>query len=612
MARIIQGSAESLLTIVNDLLDFSRIEAGRLRIDREDFELRELVEETLATLAPRAHEKGLELLGDFANAGATMLLGDAGRIRQVLTNLVGNAIKFTVRGEVVVRVQERRASAERVGFRVAVSDTGIGIATAAQPHIFEPFTQADGTATRRYGGTGLGLAISRQLVELMGGELGFESELERGSTFWFDLDLPRGEAAPAADPVLLPADLSVLVVDDNATSRAILLTQLARGGVQGEAVEDAARALAELRARAAAGRAYPVALLDWQMPGSSGVELATAIRADPALAATRLMLLSAAGPLPDLVAVSAVGFAAFLNKPVREAQLHRALARVLADSSRNAPAANPAQRAAAHAAPVSATGLHLLLVEDNPANQVVSLMMLRKMGHVVDLVANGEQALASLRERTYDAIVMDCQMPVLDGFETTRRIRAGAVPGLDPRVPIIALTAYAMPSDRMRCIEAGMDDYVAKPVHGDELRAAIDRCSVGRKPLRETGPAAVAGAHPVLDPERVAELQRLPGQRGPSLWPELIVLFLEKEPARHARLVRVADAREADELARVAQALATGCANIGAEEMQVAALALEELARNADWPQLALRLADLSAAWQRLTAALRQHVEAGA
>jgi PAS domain S-box-containing protein len=612
MTRIIQGSAEGLLTIINDILDFSKIEAGKLRIDPEEFDLRELVEETLAALAPRAHEKGLELLGDSESSCATMLVGDAGRIRQVLTNLVGNAIKFTSRGEVVVRVKERRSPTGRVGFRVAVSDTGIGIATAAQPHIFEPFTQADGTATRRYGGTGLGLAISRQLVDLMGGELNFESDVERGSTFWFDLDLPRGEPPPPGDPVRLPADLSILVVDDNATSRAILLTQLANAGVKGDAAEGGTQAMAELRARAAAGRPYQVALLDWQMPGQSGLELAAAIRADPTLAGTRLMLLSAAGPLPDLVAAAAVGFAAFLNKPVREAQLHRALARSLADASRNAPPPSPAHRAAAHAVPVSATGLHVLLVEDNPANQVVSLMMLRKMGHVVDLVSNGEQALVRLRERTYDAIVMDCQMPVLDGYETTRRIRAGAVPGLDPRVPIVALTAYAMPSDRLKCVEAGMDDYVAKPVHGDELRAALDRCSAGRKPLRENTATAVAASHPVVDEQRLAELQRLPGQHGPSLLPELITLFLQKEPARYTRLLRVADARDADELARVAQALATACANLGAEEAHVAAQALEELARKPDWSQLTLRLADLSAAWQRLTTELQRRAAGGA
>jgi PAS domain S-box-containing protein len=468
IGQVIAGSAESLLSIINDILDFSKIEAGKLRIEAAEFELRPVVEETLSLLAPRAHEKSVELAFDFDPALAVTLRGDAGRIRQVITNLVGNAVKFTEQGEVVVRVRRLREHAGRTAFRIEVTDTGVGIPHEMQPRLFQAFVQADGTTTRKFGGTGLGLAISRQLIELMTGQIGFESEPDRGSTFWIELELPHVATPATAKWTALPAAARLLIVDDNETNRHILLAQLLNFGVQAEAVADGATALARLRAQLAAGAPFHAALLDWQMPGMDGLALAKEIRADEQLTALPLVVVSSVGPVVD-PAGGNVSFEAFLTKPVREAQLHRCLARVLNRREMLAPN---------QAAPADSSGLRLLVVEDNPANQLVARMLLAKLGHGVDLAGDGQQALEQLGRQRYDAVLMDCQMPRLDGYEATRRIRAGAVPGLNRRIPVIALTAYALPQDREKCLNAGMNDYVTKPLRIPELCAAFSRCGL--------------------------------------------------------------------------------------------------------------------------------------
>ncbi|QYM78192.1 PAS domain S-box protein [Horticoccus luteus] len=474
MAGVILRSADSLLTIINDILDFSKIEAGKMRIEPAEFDLRQVVEETLALLAPRAHDKHVELACDFDARLQRTLLGDAGRIRQVLTNLVGNAIKFTEYGEVVVSVAQLAERNERTRFRVTVRDTGVGIPLAAQERLFQPFTQADGTTTRRFGGTGLGLAISRQLVELMGGEIGFESEPARGSRFWFELEMPRRGAAVVSLPLSIPAHVRALVVDDNSTNRDILARQLRGFGVEPTLVSDGAGALAALRSAAGRGAEFHVALLDWHMPDVDGLALAKEIRADPQIASTMLVMLSSAGPLVNHEEVARVQFAAFLTKPVRAAQLQRCLSQVLGRGAAIAEGKSPAA-----AQPVQVgRALHLLLAEDNATNQRVAQMLIKRLGHTVDVVGDGEKAVVQLAERHYDAVLMDCQMPTLDGYEATRRIRAGAGGVLNPRVPIIALTAYAMLDDRAKCLHAGMDDYLSKPVRPEELTEALLRTGV--------------------------------------------------------------------------------------------------------------------------------------
>ena len=473
IGQVIAGSAESLLSIINDILDFSKIEAGKLRIESAEFELRPLVEETLSLLATRAHEKAIELACDFEPALAVTLRGDAGRIRQVIINLVGNAVKFTAKGEVVVCVRWLHEQAGRTAFRIEVKDTGVGIPHEAQPRLFQAFVQADGTTTRTFGGTGLGLAISRQLIMLMKGQIGFESEPGRGSTFWIELELPQVMTLVAAKTTALPATARLLAVDDSETNRRILRAQLLRLGVQAEAVADAPTALARLRAQAAVGEPFHAVLIDRHMPGMDGLALAREICADEKLRGLPLVLVASTGPAVELAAAD-VAFAAFLTKPVREGQLYGSLARVL-----NRPEIIPPSEAAgASITPSDSSGLRLLVVEDNPANQLVARLLLAKLGHRVDVAGDGQQALEQLERQRYDAVLMDCQMPRLDGYEATRLIRAGTVPGLNRRIPVIALTASALPNDREKCIKAGMDDYVTKPLRLPELFAVFSRCGL--------------------------------------------------------------------------------------------------------------------------------------
>ncbi|MFA6286639.1 MAG: PAS domain S-box protein [Opitutaceae bacterium] len=473
MGNVIQHSSESLLGIINDILDFSKIEAGRLRIESEEFELREVVEEALALLAPRAHEKGVELICDFDDRLAYRLLGDAGRLRQVLINLVGNAVKFTEQGEVLVRVRLLRENAGRVSFHCLVSDTGIGIEPEARKRLFQPFTQADGTTTRRFGGTGLGLAISRQLIGLMGGEIDFESEPGRGSKFWFELSLQRRTPILPALDRHLPAGLRALVVDDNETNLKILAAQFAAFGVEAEMLAEPALFLPRLIEQHKAGAPFALGVLDWNMPQLNGLHLALQIRARPEFAGLPLIMLSSAGHLANPQQIEAAKFAALLTKPVRSEQLHRSLTAILGLES--VVPAKPANPGWAMVRRPPGSGLRILMAEDNRTNQMVARRILEKMGHTVDVVENGLELLIRLPRQPYDAVLMDCQMPGMDGYEATRQIRSGKIEGINRDIPVIALTAYAMADDRLKCLQAGMNDYVTKPIRPDHLHEAFLR-----------------------------------------------------------------------------------------------------------------------------------------
>ncbi len=476
-AQTIQASGDALLTIINDILDFSKVEAGKLEIETIDFELDHAIEGALDLLAEQASAKEIELAVQIDRDVPTLLRGDAGRLRQVLTNLVGNAVKFTDRGEVVVRVSLERADAAAATLRVEVRDTGVGIAEVNQSRVFGAFTQADGSTTRKYGGTGLGLAISRRLVELMGGAIGVRSTLGVGSTFWFTVTLDRqaADASPVVDRAH-SASLKgrrVLVVDDNATNRTIVHYQLAGAGVDDQAVDGAVAALAALRGAVESGRPFDAAILDRQMPEVDGLMLAATIRSDAAIAATPLMLMTSLG-LRDTAELERLSITVRLTKPVKPAQMLEALATLLAPATQTL----GSQPTMTVAVPAERSRSRILVAEDNPVNQKVVLLQLRKLGHAADAVGNGAEAVEALARIPYDIVLMDCQMPEMDGYEATGRIRARQIGAR--RTPIVAMTAHALTGDRDKCLAAGMDDYITKPVKVAELADVLARWAPAR------------------------------------------------------------------------------------------------------------------------------------
>jgi signal transduction histidine kinase/CheY-like chemotaxis protein len=465
----IQTSADALLTIINDILDFSKIEAGKLQFEVLDFDLRQALEGPVDLSAPPAFAKGLELALLVEPGVPTELRGDQGRLRQVLTNLIGNAVKFTERGEVVVRASLDSATGDDVVIRFEVRDTGIGIPEAAQERLFEAFIQADGSTTRKYGGTGLGLAISKRLVELMGGEIGARSVASEGSTFWFTA-LFRRQLAGTATPTPAAPGLTgrrVLIVDDNATNRLICHHQVAGWGMEDRTVCSGPEALGALRTAAAGGRPFEVAILDRQMPELDGVMLARAIKADPAIAATRLSMMTSLGNHGDPEHLLNTGIEECLTKPVKQAQLRGCLERVFAI----APAV-PA-RVVLDTAPTVAgrSRARILVAEDNIVNQKVAMLQLRRLGYAADAVANGAEAVEAVARTPYDLVLMDCQMPEMDGFDATRTVRRRERGG--KRLVIIAMTANVMAGDREACLAAGMDDHLGKPIKPAELEKML-------------------------------------------------------------------------------------------------------------------------------------------
>lgn len=478
-ADTIQNSAEALLSLINDILDFSKIEAGKLELDQAEFDLRDVAEEIVELMSGHAQSKGIELLCDIPPDTPSRVHGDAMRIRQVLTNLIGNAIKFTESGEVIVRVNVERQRSGRGTFHFEVVDSGIGIRAENQSMVFELFSQEDGSTTRRYGGTGLGLAICKQLVELMGGEIGVQSVLGEGTTFWFNLQFALGDQDVPREGLERLAEcmpLNVLVVDDNATNREILQHQLGAWDISSHAVADAQNALACLKQAADSNLPFDLVILDWHMPGMNGLELAGAIRTDTDLAHLRLIMLSSASAENAAASMRKADIDAYANKPVRQSRLLECLVQALnADSGVGAlqkPAISNDDTLALRIA-----GLTVMLVEDNPVNREVAISMLETMRCKVIVAVNGQQAVNLFEQGEIDLVLMDCEMPVMDGYAATNAIRELEGAGDDGRrVPIVALTAHALPEVRRRCFAVGMDDYLTKPFSLEQLRVRIDHC----------------------------------------------------------------------------------------------------------------------------------------
>lgn len=478
--RTVRSSAETLLAIVNDILDISRIEAGRLIVDSIPFNLHEMLQNCMREMAVPAHTKGLELLLDAERGVPEHIAGDEVRLKQILINLLGNAVKFTKSGEITARVRLLSPS-PGLRLRFEVSDNGIGIAPEKVVDIFDPFSQADGTITRRFGGAGLGLSISAKLVRMMGGEIAVESQPNVGSTFWFELPLQEVEsAAPIAESTTLERlrGTRILVVDDNETNRKVLTTILKDWDFDTHVASDAPEALARMTQAHASGASFQIVLTDFQMPGTDGLTLASQIMADPRLRSTILLMLSSVDRHLTLSELGRLGIAAYLMKPVTRRDLERALTYVFGLSH-----CNPNFRTKGVGHTPACTGLRVLVAEDNLVNQKVVQAMLDKMRCETVLVPNGLEAVAAARSGGFDAILMDVQMPELDGLEATRRIRLHESAAGLPPVVIVGVTASAMKSDADACREAGMDGYLAKPYDPRQLDAEIDRLMQLRRRL---------------------------------------------------------------------------------------------------------------------------------
>ncbi len=603
-AETIKKSADSLLTIINDILDFSKIEAGKLEMEILDFDLRTMLENTGDLLGLRAHEKDLEFTCIVEPEVPSLLQGDPGRLRQIITNLAGNAIKFTAEGEVTIRASLDRESENRATVRFAVADTGIGIPKDRQDALFEAFVQADGSTTRKYGGTGLGLSIAKQLVKMMGGEIGVESGEGKGSTFWFTAVLgkqPSG-AEPAEETLTDISGQRILVVDDNATNRRWLAILLGSWNCRSDGAPDGQVALEKLRAAAADGDPFCIAVLDMQMPGMGGEALGGKIKDERALRDTILVMMTSVGARGDAARLEEIGFSAYLTKPVKQSHLYDCLATVC--GRKQFPSSGSGQRIVTRHSITEGRRrrVHVLVAEDNPVNQRVALAILKKIGVRADAVGNGLEALKALESIPYDLVLMDCQMPEMDGYEATRAIRSSESRVRNHKVPIVAMTAHAMQGDREKCIEAGMDDYIAKPVNPQDLADTLEKwlgelegvaLSRRSKPVRGLAPRKE-----VFDRNTLVE--RLMGDE--ELADGVLSIFLEDAPKQIAGLKEALEKGDAPVLHRRAHTIKGAAANVSALMLQEVALRMERLGEEGDLEGAAALLPALEEALEALGA----------
>ncbi len=594
-AETIRASGEALLAIINDILDYSKIELGRLELERQPFDLRRLIEESLDLLAPAAAEKNLNLAYLIDDSVPATVVSDVTRLRQILVNLLSNATKFTARGEVLLSVDATALDGGDQRIHFAVRDTGIGIPEDRLGHLFQSFSQVDASTTRKYGGSGLGLAISRRLAEMMDGSMWVESHLGHGSTFHLALRVQAGGKVLAQnylqDRSAVMTGRRMLVVDDNMTNRRILVKQALLWGMLPSAAASGAEALDLIRH----GHMFDVAILDMSMPEMDGLALALEIRRHRTPGALPLVMLTSMANRAKSRDVDRVGFAAYLNKPIKPTQLFDVLLNVMNVSpSPTKVADDEADGRLADELPLS-----ILVAEDNAINQKVMVRMLAHLGYRADLAASGVEALDAVERQCYDVILMDVHMPEMDGLEASRRLRARFASGQGPR--IIAMTANAMPGDRENCLAAGMDGYLSKPIERRELRAAL----AGVMPARHVaaGDASSPGDAPV-DPRRIESLRRMDAVGGVGLLADLIDTFVEDSPGHLAQLEQAASEGDAAGLKQAAHRYRSSVANLGASRMSAICAELERVGESGHTEAAADLLAQLGQEYERVIPAL--------
>ncbi|KIO48389.1 response regulator [Nitrosospira sp. NpAV] len=613
LAGLARASGETLLTIINDILDFSKIEAGKLVIAPVPFDLLQAVEEVAGMIAMQPSRKNdVNVIVRYPPDVPRHVIGDMGRIRQILTNLTNNAVKFTDKGHVLINVETDSIDDDEVELRISVEDSGLGITADKLETLFDKFTQADTSTTRRYGGTGLGLAISKQLVKLMNGTIAAKSRVGIGSTFWFTLRLPLQQNQPAAlSPHMELARARVLIVDDNSVNRLVLQEQIRVWRMRIGSAATGAEALRALRGAHAAGDPYQIAILDYQMPGMDGEGLGRAIKTDPLLHDTQLVMLSSLGQEGDIrERLKKIGFSAYLVKPARQSELLSTLVDVwdaycrrrsidLISDRQPIPETREDQVTESLNSPF--TGMHVLLAEDNATNQIVGAMMLRNLGCHVDIAANGREATQMVEAFPYDMVFMDCEMPEMDGFEATAAIRRR--PGAKSQLPIIAVTAQAMQGDQEYCLLAGMDDYISKPVKQEDFAAALKRW--GQKsgweqkndaqpsrtenektvpvdppaPSSSPGPSSPTNIPSALSAEVIVNLRALGNATEPSLVRQIFMSFLNESVERIGILRTALNGRDIELLRKTAHALRGASGSVGAQQMADIAQKLEALGK---------------------------------
>jgi signal transduction histidine kinase/DNA-binding response OmpR family regulator/HPt (histidine-containing phosphotransfer) domain-containing protein len=613
--QTIQRAVDSLMGVINDILDFSKIEAGKLELENHTFNLRELLEDTAEMMAEAAHIKGLELIPVLPGELPELLQGDSNRLRQVIVNLLSNAVKFTDSGEILLLVDKLSEQGNEVTLQFAVQDTGIGLSPELKEHIFEAFSQADSSTTRKYGGTGLGLAISRRLVHLMKGEIGVTSEPGRGATFWFTVTFIRQPDMLSDDEQLMKnlLGLRVLIVDDNAVNRAILKNQVRSWGMSSDTAANGFLALEKLQEAAAAGRPFDVVLLDWHMPEMDGIELTRLIRQNYGKKDIRLVMLSSAAFDEESAKASRAGVDIYLSKPVRQSLLFNCLISLMGEAA--AAEATKEDAASAGAAPM-AFHAHILLVEDNPVNQDVAREILLNMNCQVAVAENGRVAVEAAAKIAFDLILMDCHMPEMDGFTAAREIRRQeAEQAAKRRVPIIALTGDVQKGVREQCQAAGMDDFLSKPFYMHDLQNVLCKwlpgVIVGQEAVAaaQTGPPGAPCTESLLDQQRLDMIRALDRPGNPPVLDRIILMYNESSPEAVRAMHEAVRLGDGEALREAAHTLKTGSANLGAVALAALCKEMEELGRQGRPEQARSLLDRLDDAYQQALAALSLELE---